>query len=74
MNHPDSFDMQDFDNRLDLMQLENVQMQLVDFQCNPIRNKKIVSIKDVSKAYQRLETSSVLSMEKEIIFKIRFNL
>lgn len=53
MNYPDSSDMQNYNNCLDLMQLENVEMQLIDFQCNLIRNKTFVSVRKRIKELKR---------------------
>lgn len=46
VNYPDLFDMQDFDNNLlNWMELENLEMQIIDMQSNPIWVEKFVSMR-----------------------------
>jgi len=47
INYPDLFDVQDFDdNYLSLMELENLEMQLIDLQTNPIWTNIFVNIRE----------------------------
>jgi hypothetical protein len=47
INHPDLFDVQDFDDYyLNWMELENLEMQLIDLQTNPIWTNKFVNMRE----------------------------